>query len=87
MLTYVYCRCQDYVQIQRGSFGSTDICGTLPSNDSVLELEFGDFTVVFRTSEEVRRRGFEMYTLCFRGAERNMPGMPLLLFTQCYTYN
>ena len=85
MLTYVYCRCQDYVQILRGSFGSTDICGTLPSNDSVLELEFGDFIVVFRTSEEVRGKGFEMYALCFRPAERNMAGMPLLLFSQCYT--
>ena len=68
----MYCRCQDYVQILRGSFGSTDICGNLPSNDSVLELEFGDFIVVFRTSEEVRDKG-------------NMAGMPLLLFSQCYT--
>ena len=67
-------RCQDYVQIIRGSFGTTDTCGNTTNDDAVIELEFGDYVVVFRTSEEVRGRGFQMYSLCFRPTERDLPG-------------
>jgi hypothetical protein len=66
-------RCQDYVQIIRGSFGTTDTCGNTTNDDAVIELEFGDYVVVFRTSEEVRGRGFQMYSLCFRPTERDLP--------------
>ena len=68
------CRCQDYLQIDRGAFGTTDVCGDTPSPDAVVQLEFGDFTAVFRTSEEVRGVGFQMYTVCFKQAETNLIG-------------
>lgn len=66
-------RCQDYVQIIRGSFGTTDVCGKTPTTNAVLSLEFGDFTVVFRTSEEVTGVGFQLYSICYRPAERDLP--------------
>ena len=70
------CRCQDYVQIIRDTFGTTDVCGNETSmTNAVLELEFGDYTVVFRSSESIRGEGFEMYSLCFIPAERDLPGM------------
>ncbi|CAI8036334.1 hypothetical protein GBAR_LOCUS20360 [Geodia barretti] len=67
-------RCQDYLQIVRGEFGTTDNCGTTPSMDAVIELEFGDYTTVFRTSEEIQGEGFQMYTICFQPLERNLEG-------------
>ena len=68
-----YCRCQDYVQILRGRYGISEVCGTLSSTDTVvLQLEFGNYTVVFRSSEEVRGEGFEMYSICFKPAERDL---------------
>lgn len=42
--------------------------------DAVIQLEFGDYTAVFRTSEEVRGVGFDMYTVCFRPAEESLEG-------------
>lgn len=63
------------MQIIRGEFGTTDNCGTTPSTDAVIELEFGDYTAVFRTSEEIRARGFQMYSVCFQPAQRNLEGM------------
>ena len=33
--------------------------------DSVLELQSADFTVFFRSSEETKNIGFEMYAICF----------------------
>ena len=71
-------RCQDYVQIIRGAFGTTDACGNQTGDDAVIELEFGDYIVVFRTSEEIRGRGFEMYSVCFKPTERDLPSMSLL---------
>ena len=67
-------RCQDYLQIIRGDFGTTDNCGTSPSMDAVIELEFGDYTAVFRTSEDIRGEGFQMYSICFQPLERNLEG-------------
>ena len=72
-------RCQDYLQIIRGSFGTTDSCGSVPSEDAVVQLEFADYTAVFRTSEQVRGEGFEMYSICFRPVERNLEGMGVVV--------
>jgi hypothetical protein len=41
---------------------------------SVLQLEFANFSVVFRTSEKVVAGGFEMYVVCFRPDETSLPG-------------
>jgi hypothetical protein len=67
-------KCQDYILIDRGMSGTTEICGNSASNDSVLELESGSFTVFFRTSEEKKLGGFEMYIICFRAADRDRRG-------------
>ena len=64
-------RCQDYLLIDNGPFGTTELCG---NTTTVLELQTGDFTVYFRTSEEGRRRGFEMYVVCFN------PGTVTILY-------
>ena len=55
-------RCQDYILIDSGPFGTTELCG---NTTTVLELQIRNFTVYFRTSEEGRRRGFEMFVVCF----------------------
>ena len=55
--------------------GTTEICGDTTSNNSVLELEGNSFTVKFRSSEETKGEGFEMYVICFEKAERDMEGM------------
>ena len=82
-------RCQDYVEIIRGSFGVTEVCGNTLSTDAVQELEFGNYTVVFRTSEEVRGEGFEMYSICFRPEEKDLPSMKIKLIhiTLCMHMN
>ena len=72
-LSHLCYRCQDYVEIVRGLYGVTEECGNTTTSNAVLELEFGDFTVIFRTSEEVRGEGFEMYSLCFKPAEKFLP--------------
>ena len=59
----------------RGTFGSSEVCGNETSMNEVLELEFGSYTVVFRSSEVVRAEGFEMYSICFKPAERDLPSM------------
>ena len=59
----------------RGVYGTTDICGTIPRLDAVVQLEFGDYTAVFRSSEEIRGVGFQMYSVCFRQSETNLMGM------------
>ena len=71
----IYFRCQDYILIDRGSFGTTEICGNSTSGDSVLELQSRNFTVYFRTSEEKTIKGFQMYIVCFNKEERNLEGM------------
>ena len=43
--------------------------------DSVLELESGNFNVLFRTSEATTFSGFEMYVICFEPLERGLPGL------------
>ena len=68
------------MEIVRDFFGVTEECGNTTSPTGVLELEFGNFTVVFRTSEEVRGEGFQMYSLCFKPAERFLPSKTTLCF-------
>ena len=50
------------ILIDKDPFGTTELCG---NTTTVLELQTGNFTVYFRTSEEGRRRGFEMFVVCF----------------------
>ena len=50
---------------------TTEICG---NNISAIELESGKFTVFFRSSEILQFRGFEMYIICFRPDEKDLPG-------------
>ena len=64
-------RCQDSLIINRGNFGTTEVCGrrTLELNSStssVLNLQPQSFTILFRTSEEARGKGFQMYVICFK---------------------
>jgi hypothetical protein len=62
--------CEDYIQINRHGYGtSRAMCGTVPSPSLLLQLDRGQFTVVFRTSERVMRGGFQMYVLCYRTDE------------------
>ena len=71
---YIDRRCQDYILIDRGVAGTTEICGNTTSKESEGELEYGKFTVFFRSSERLRFRGFEMQIVCFRPDERDLPG-------------
>ncbi|CAI8027326.1 hypothetical protein GBAR_LOCUS15632 [Geodia barretti] len=66
--------CQDYILIDHGMSRTTELCGNSTSNDSMSELETGNFTVYFRTSEEKKFGGFEMYVICFREADRDRRG-------------
>jgi hypothetical protein len=65
-------RCQDYIIIDRDEFGTDEFCGS----DSLIELKLnvGKFKVLFRSSEEVKGTGFQMYIICFREEERDPPG-------------
>ena len=72
---HVIFRCRDYILIDRGEFGTTEICGNQTSMDSVLELQSADFKVFFRTSEETKNTGFEMYAICFEPEERDLEGL------------
>ncbi|CAI8014636.1 hypothetical protein GBAR_LOCUS9133, partial [Geodia barretti] len=63
-------RCQDYILIDRGTSGPTEICGN-SSNGAMSELESGSFTVIFRTSEEKKFGGFEIHVICFREEDRD----------------
>ena len=73
MYNYVY-RCQDYILIDRGAFGTTELCGNMGGKDSLLQLESGNFSVFFRTSEQKKDTGFEMYAICFEPEEQNVSG-------------
>ena len=66
-------RCEDYILIDGDTLGTTELCG----NDTLqqLLLESGSTTVTFRTSESVQGVGFMMLVICFREAERDLPGM------------
>ena len=72
-------RCQDYVELKRDTFGSSEVCGNETSMNGVLELDFGSYTVIFRSSEVVRGEGFEMYSICFKPEERDWPGMCIII--------
>ena len=67
-------RCQDYILIDRGQYGTTEICGTEPFISRELKLNEGKFKVFFRTSEQVKGEGFQMYIICFQETERDMEG-------------
>ena len=67
----VFHRCQDYILIESGLSETSEFCGNTTA--TTLELQTGTFTVYFRTSEEGRGRGFEMYVVCFNPEHREFP--------------
>lgn len=67
-------RCQDYVEIDRGSFGTSEFCGNDTANATTSQLELGTFNITFRTSEMVRGVGFSMLVVCFKPSERDLEG-------------
>ena len=73
---YKPCRCQDYIIIDRGSFGSNEFCGNVSLNESRLNV--GKFKVLFRSSEEVMGAGFQMYIICFKDEERDIEGIVIV---------
>ena len=66
MLSLLLCRCEDYILIDRGDFGSTEICGnsTSTADISYNALQSSNFKMIFRTSESVQGRGFQMLVMC-----------------------
>ena len=72
-----FCRCQDYILIDYGDFGTREICGNTSPISGILQFNEGKFKVFFRSSEEVNGEGFQMYVICFREAERDQPGIVL----------
>lgn len=72
---YKTLRCEDYIQINRGIFGTTEICGNNTPSSSVSQLESSSANIIFRTSEEVHGVGFEMQVICFRETDRDLPGI------------
>ena len=72
VLTYL--RCQDYILIDRGQFGTTELCGNITLESEFGSLEEGKFTIFFRSSETTRGRGFRMFVVCFKPEERDQPG-------------
>ena len=64
-------RCQDSLIIDRGDFGTTEVCGnrTLElnlSSSSILNLQPESYRIVFRTGVGGRGRGFQMYVICYK---------------------
>ena len=71
MLSIFLCRCEDYILIDRGGFGSTEICGNNTSTTHTIvrsnTLQSRNLLrIFFRTSdsESVRGRGFQMFVIC-----------------------
>ena len=61
------CRCQDYILIDRGEGGTTEICGNSTTDNNTFLLDSNNFTVFFRTSEVGRFQGFKMNIACLGG--------------------
>ena len=65
------------MQIHGKSFGAVEECGNTPS--SKTNLIHGNFTVIFRTSEDdAVGYGFEMYVICYKPAQAKLEGTTLL---------
>jgi hypothetical protein len=65
-------RCSDYrrdfITVDRGRFGTLEMCGNSIDSSVVLELQHqwsGNLRVTFHTSWRDRYPGFEMYIICF----------------------
>ena len=71
---YKFFRCQDYILIDRGSFGTTEVCGNTTLENEVGSLEGGQFKIFFRSSERNRKPGFRMLVVCFKPEERDSEG-------------
>jgi hypothetical protein len=65
MCSYLNSWCYDFIRINRGRAGTTEICDRIGSSNFLLQLESGNFTVTFRTSAEGEFPGFQMYIVCF----------------------
>ena len=61
-----YCRCQDYILIERESKTGVEICGNLSSNSKhvLSSFEKSPLKITFRTSETEVFRGFFMSLFC-----------------------
>ena len=57
-------RCEDYIIIDRGAFGSEEICGSM-SSDSFTLVGSNSFHVIFRTSQSWQEAGFRILAACF----------------------
>ena len=68
-------RCEDYILIDLGTLGTTELCGNDTLQQLAYTLEFGSTNVTFRTSESVQGVGFMMLVICFRETDRDLPGM------------
>jgi hypothetical protein len=65
-------RCSDYrtdfITVDRGRFGTLEMCGNSIDSSLVLELQrrwSGNLRVKFHTNRRERYPGFEMYIICF----------------------
>ena len=69
----IYCRCQDYILIERKGKEDVEICGNLSSNsDDVLSsFEKSPLKITFRTSERGVFKGFLMLLECESHLEDN----------------
>ena len=85
MLSNLPCRCEDYILIDRGDFGSTEICGNDTSTANILlsnnsnTLQSSNLKVIFRTSESVRGHGFQLFVICAP------PDDPGIIHTRIYS--
>ena len=71
-LVLLLCRCQDYILIDRGVGGTTEICGNTTGE---LQLESGEFNVFFRSNDNNNdHQGFEMLIICFQPSEADLEG-------------
>ena len=77
-------RCSDYLLIDRGAFGTTEICGNGTfeyspiASSSIWNLYPQSFRILFRTSEEARGKGFQMLFICFKDEPMEGENLSLL---------
>ncbi|XP_064389266.1 uncharacterized protein LOC135337282 [Halichondria panicea] len=66
--------CPDYVRINRTGFGITEGCGATSNVDIQNQLELGEISILFRTSQSTRMSGFEATVICFKREDADQPG-------------
>ena len=68
---YSFFRCEDYILIDRGPYGTDEFCGNNIPEINPKNLARGGVKIKFRSSERIRERGFRMYILCFTDSKRS----------------